>query len=121
MRNPSVSIAFILLLVLSIVAGCSNHVDDDTTPGAHQHSPTPTMADSPVENQSGISAASCSETRLDEVFRTTRTEAPFSGRTPLIETNITRFVEESGADLKIPGFIPDGFFLLFCNLRERGR
>lgn len=116
MGNLSVGAAVILLLILSMVAGCSNHADDNTISNSNVYSPTPATAESPVKNQSGASAASCKETRLDEVFAITRTEAPYIGRTPLIETNITRFVEESGPDLKIPALVPDGFYFHYATI-----
>ena len=112
MRDLSVGAAFILLLVLSIIAGCSNHVDDNASLTAdiwHQ-----TTADIPVENQSDISAAPCNETRLDEVFTITRTEPPYSGRTPLVKMDIQHILEQSGPDLKIPTFIPDGFYFHYA-------
>jgi hypothetical protein len=116
MRNLSVGVAVILLLVLTIVAGCSNHIDNNTSSDANQHNSTPTMGESPVENQSGISAASCNETGLDEVFTITRTEPPYSGRTPLVEMDITQVLEQSGPDLKIPAFVPDGFYFHYATI-----
>ena len=126
MKNSSIVLAVILLLVLYLVPGCSNHgnksvdANDNLPSNKIQRNPSPTIFYS-MENESGKSetpASSCNETRFSEVFRITRTEAPYSGKTPIMEMNITRAVEELGPDFKIPEYIPEDFYFHYVTLPE---
>lgn len=127
MRNLSTILTVVLVVILSFSPGCLNHseqlnnTNDNTTPPAVHTDKPSTRAFSSYENESIQSAAPsslCNETKFDEIFRITRTEAPFSGKTPLIEVNITRAVEELGPDFKIPGYVPEGFYFHYVTLPE---
>jgi|LAHT01.1.fsa_nt_gb hypothetical protein len=126
MQSSFIVIAVILLLIPCLVPGCLNHVNksvgtDDNTPfNDIQQNPSPRIFYS-IENEpikSDYPSSSCNETRFTEVFRITRIETPYSGKTPIIELNIMQAVDELGPDFKIPKYIPDGFYFHYVTLPE---
>jgi hypothetical protein len=56
---------------------------------------------------------SCNNTRVEDVFRTTRSETIINGKGAIFEENMTYAVQEFAPDLKIPGYVPDDFFFRY--------
>lgn len=106
--------AIMLLILLS--SGCLNqeiiNPGNVTAPNTVQPSPSPIIIppDLKESNQTKFVTDKCNVTGPEDVFPMIRAEIIIRGKESPTEENITVAVKEFGPDMKIPGYVPEGFF-----------
>ncbi len=126
MKTRVISYASTIMLLILLSSGCLNQEiissGNETAPTTTQPSPSSLiiLSDQIEPNQTKfIITDKCNVTGPGDVFPMIRTEIIIRGKESPTEENIAFAVKEFGPDMKIPGYVPEGFFFRYVIIPDQ--